>query len=62
MTKGHCRSCISFCPGINGIGWCEHHRAKYRAMGSCEDYTPLYDERHGRPAQPQPKNTRKAKA
>jgi hypothetical protein len=59
MTKGHCRSCISFCPGIDGIGWCERHRAKYRALGHCEDYAPVYDERHGRPSPDARTKTRK---
>ena len=62
MTKGHCRGCIGFEPGIDGTGWCKRHRAKYRAMGTCEKYAPIYDERHGRPAQDQPKTTQKAKA
>jgi hypothetical protein len=55
MTKGNCRGCIHFDPGVNGIGWCGHHRAKYRDLGRCDDYAPVYDERHGRPSQPEAK-------
>jgi hypothetical protein len=59
---GHCRSCTHFTPGRDGTGWCELERARFNEMGGCPKYAPIYDERHGRPAQPQPKNTRKAEA